>query len=62
MTYTTNHFSLNLPQGTSQDNIPALLRRLADNIEKMVALEIRDITFHGTQDNDGNEWPYFTVY
>lgn len=62
MSHTTKHFSLSLPQGEGQDNIPDLLRHLAKTIEDEQTINIRDIVFHNEIDSEGNEWPHFTIY
>jgi len=59
--WTVKHFSLANRSGPKQQDVPTLLRRLADHIEKRGAVEVQDITFS----NDVNEhgvWPSMTVY
>ena len=60
--WTIEHFSQSNPSGPGQADIPALLRRLATTIEHLGAVDVRDIVFHGEQDDDGAEWPSMTVY
>jgi hypothetical protein len=42
----TEHFSLGNPAGPGQDDLPALLRRVADAIEQLGAVEIQDLVLH----------------
>lgn len=57
------HFSLSLPAGGGQDNVPKLLMHLAETIQlSETKLDVQDIVFHDEQDEDGNSWPSFTVY
>lgn len=58
----TRHFSLNNPQGEDQGDVPTLLRRLAATLEEMGRIEIRDVVFHNDLDDDGDPWPFVTVY
>lgn len=60
--YTINHFSLSLPAGENQANIPDLLRHLADAIEEEGRVDVQDITFRREYDQEGGDWPSFTVY
>lgn len=60
--YVINHFSLSLPNGEGQGNVPELLRHLAAQLDTMKGAEIMDITFHPENDENGNDWPSFTVY
>lgn len=62
MTYNTEFFALSLPQGNNQNDVVALLRHLADDLEKERDLIVRDLVFHKPIDDDGNFWPSFTVY
>lgn len=39
------HFSQSNPAGPGQGNVPALLRRVADSVERLGAVDILDITF-----------------
>jgi hypothetical protein len=45
-TWTIEHFSQANPQGPGQDDVPALLRRVADTVEKFGVVDVQDITFH----------------
>lgn len=60
--FQTQHFSLNNPQGEDQGDVPTLLRRLAATLEGMGKIEIRDLVLHNDLDDDGDSWPYVTVY
>jgi hypothetical protein len=62
MSYSAKHFSLSLPKGEGQDDVSALLRHLAKNLDEMKGIEILDIVFHGKTDGEGEDWPTFTVY
>lgn len=56
------HFSQANPQGRGQDNVAALLRRVAVSIGRLGEVIIQDIAFHSEIDDDGNERPNMTVY
>ena len=58
--YYCRHFSLALPEGSGQDNVPRLLHKLAEAIEAQ-ALDVIDIVFHN-EIEDGKDRPYVTVY
>lgn len=60
--YTSKHFSLSLPRGDGQSNVADLLRHLAKELDESAPLKILDIVFQSEMDDDGNEWPSFTVY
>ncbi|MEU6711184.1 hypothetical protein ABZ897_06845 [Nonomuraea sp. NPDC046802] len=60
--YQTRHFSLNNPQGEGQEDVPTLLRRLAATLEEMGSIDIRDVVFHTDTDDEGDPWPFVTVY
>lgn len=62
MAYRTNHFSLSLPVGPGQGDVPALLRHLAATLENHGQVEVRDIVYHNEADKDGEDWPSVTVY
>lgn len=59
--YNCNHFSLALPAGEDQDNVPKLLEHLANEL-KSRTVEIMDIVFRDESDENGNPYPSFTVY
>ncbi|MEV0622517.1 hypothetical protein AB0I81_55015 [Nonomuraea sp. NPDC050404] len=60
--FQAQHFSLNNPRGDGQGDVPNLLRRLAAALEEMGDVEIRDLVLHNDMDEDGDSWPYVTVY
>jgi len=60
--YASKHFSLSLPHKKGQDNVPNLLRHLANQLEAGKVTDISDIVFHNESDDDGVSWPSFTVY
>ncbi|MGP3958224.1 hypothetical protein ACTWPT_19630 [Nonomuraea sp. 3N208] len=60
--FQARHFSLNNPRGEGQDDVPNLLRRLASTLEEMGRIEIRDLVLHNDTDDDGDPWPFVTVY
>ncbi|MGE4115287.1 MAG: hypothetical protein AB7G36_14015 [Candidatus Nanopelagicales bacterium] len=56
------HFAQANPAGEGQGSVPALLRRVADSIDELGAVQIQDVVFHGELDDDGRERPTVTVY
>jgi hypothetical protein len=46
--WSTFHFSQSNPAGPRQDSVPALLRRVADSVERLGEIDVLDITFHTT--------------
>ena len=58
--WTIEHFSLANPKGPGQNNVPLLLRRVADLIEESSA-EVQDLVLH-TEVNEFGNWPSVTVY
>jgi hypothetical protein len=60
--YTTLHFSQANPEGVGQDNVPALLRRVADTIDELGDVGISDLILHSEITSDGENWPSITVY
>ena len=63
--YTYRSFSQNMPAGAGQDDIPALMRRVADSIEEAQAvadIEVQDIVFANDEITDDGDYPHFTVY
>lgn len=59
--YTMHHFSQSNPQGPDQENVPALLRRVAETIEDLGDVEVHDLVMHTDITSDGLS-PHFTVY
>ncbi|MEV7013648.1 hypothetical protein [Streptosporangium sp. NPDC051022] len=60
-TWTMHHFSQANPKGPGQEDVPALLRRVADTIEELGNVEIHDLIMHNEITEDG-DWPSLTVY
>jgi hypothetical protein len=59
--WTICHFSQSNPLGEGQGDVPALLRRVADHIESLGAVQVQDITFTSTP-TDGEDDLTMTVY
>ncbi len=55
------HFSQANPEGNGQDDVPALLRRVADSIQELGDIDVMDITFEKEITAEG-PWPSLTVY
>ena len=55
------HFSQANPKGPGQGDVPALLRRVADSLEKLGPVEVQDLILHQEITADG-PWPSLTVY
>ena len=55
------HFSRANPAGPGQDDVPALLRRVADAIAELGDIEILDLVLHSEVTEHG-DWPSITVY
>jgi hypothetical protein len=60
--WTMLHFSLANPKGEGQDDVAALLNRVADTIRSRGSVRVQDITFHDEIDEDGEHAPTMTVY
>jgi hypothetical protein len=43
--WTVFHFSQSNPSGRGQEDVPALLRRVADSVEALGDVTVQDITF-----------------
>jgi hypothetical protein len=56
-----SHFSQANPSGEGQGDVPALLRRVADQIESLGDVQVQDITF-STAPTDGEDDVHLTVY
>lgn len=59
--WTAHHFSQANPAGRGQEDIPALLRRVADTIEGLGEVQIMDLVMHNEITAEG-DWPSMTVY
>ena len=59
--WTIRHFSQANPKGKGQSDVPALLRRVADSIDKFGSVEVQDVTFQ-TEVNEDGPWHSLTVY
>lgn len=59
--WTAFHFSQANPVGEGQNDVPALLHRVADTLSEMGELDVLDITFETEVTADG-KWPSMTVY
>lgn len=59
--WTVEHFSQANPAGDGQGDLPILLRRVADSIEALGAIEVQDLVMHSEITKDG-DWPSITVY
>lgn len=60
--YQVNHFSLSLPKGDGQANVPKLLLHLANALKEYDDISILDIVFHGDVYVDNELYPQITVY
>ena len=59
--WTIEHFSQANPSGARQGDVAALLRRIADTIEKHGAIQVQDLIMVFDATPDGI-WPSITVY
>lgn len=59
--FPARHFSQANPLGPGQDDVPALLRRVADSIEGLGRVWVQDLVLHNETTADGN-WYSITVY
>jgi hypothetical protein len=59
--WTVSHFTLSNPSGPGQGDVAALLRRVADSIDRLGDVQIRDITFR-SDITDGEDDLRLTVY
>ena len=55
------HFSQANPRGAGQGDVAALLRRVAESLEKLGAVEVMDLVMHSEMTEDGTR-PSLTVY
>jgi hypothetical protein len=59
--WTIEYFAQTNPAGDDQDDVPALLRRVADSVEKLGSIDVIDIILH-TEITDTVDRPSLTVY
>ncbi len=59
--YQIFHFSQSNPAGEGQEDLPRLLRTIADTIEGLGAVTVQDLVLHDDPTADG-PWPSITVY
>jgi hypothetical protein len=59
--WTARHFTQGNPKGPGQDDVPALLRRVADTIDSAGDVEVHDLILHTDVTEDG-DWHSLTVY
>jgi hypothetical protein len=55
------HYTVATARGSHQDDVATLLRRVADALDALGAVDVHDITFHVDWTNEGS-WPSMTVY
>lgn len=59
--WTVDHFSQSNPKGPGQDDVPALLRRVAETLETYGRIHVQDLVLH-TEVNEHGDWHSVTVY
>jgi len=59
--WTARHFSQANPAGRGQGDVAALLRRVADTLERLGSLEVHDLVKHNGATPEG-DWPSLIVY
>ena len=59
--WSAQHFSQANPAGPEQNDVPALLRRVADTIAELGKVDILDLVMHIEVTEHGN-WPSITAY
>jgi adenylate kinase len=60
-TRTVHHFTQSNPRGPSQHDVAALLRQVADTVEKLRPAKVHDVTF-GTEMTEDGPRHHLTVY
>jgi len=61
--WSIEHFSQGNPAGPGQDDVPSLLRRVADTLEAYGAVRVQDLVLHDRHEiTDHGLWPSITVY
>ena len=61
MKATAEHFSQANPAGPGQDDIPSLLRRVAETVEAIGPVGVQDLILH-TEVTENGPWYSLTVY
>jgi hypothetical protein len=59
--WSTEQFSLGNPDGPGQDDLPALLRRVADALEHLGPIDVQDLVLHPEM-NEFGDCHSMTVY
>ena len=59
--WTAEYFAQANPAGLGQDDVPALLRRVAKSLEKIGPVDVQDLVLHKEVTADA-DWPTLTVY
>jgi hypothetical protein len=59
--WTVEHFSQANPGGPGQDDIPSLLRRVAESVEAKGPIAVHDLILH-TEVTEAGDWHSLTVY
>jgi len=59
--FPSRHFSQSNPAGPGQDDVPSLLRRVADSIDELGRVWVQDLVLHNEVTADG-DWYSVTVY
>lgn len=52
--WTIEHFSQSNPAGAVQGDVPALLRRVAETMERMGPIDVQDLVMHNETTEDGD--------
>lgn len=60
--WSARHFSQSNPSGDGQDDVVALLRRVAATLETFGQVYVMDLVLHREIDDDGLDSPSITVY
>jgi len=61
--WTVEHFSLNNAAGPGQEDVPALLRAVADAVERYGTVSVQDLGLHRHHEiTEHGKWPSITVY
>ncbi len=58
---TVQHFAQANPKGSGQDDVASLLRRAAETIATLGAIQVQDLVLHTEVTEDG-PWPSLVVY